>query len=328
MGSMVGILHEFDADRNKSVIEVKKSSGMEPSYTVSRFADDSWKKVHVVSKSFFLLPTENLGLIRIFRQQMNYSSVKGKQVKFAYAKSAISLQVTKPVVIKPDSEEINEDSDTDSGGEMTDGILTSGTKFKYRNYPTIMKKLRNAASAKGKNPDVAISKGKRKEVVKRNPLPTYVYTNISPIVDALKCLQLPNHAGMDLKDSVNSTLPFTSCRQQTKVDQKAKITAGSLPLDDFDDFTIPPPLGLLTKSKARSDTSLAPHSKRRKTDAERKESVTGACMILTELVMEASLPNGVLSIIHGTYNIVDAISDDDDIEVVSFVGSMLVKAFL
>lgn len=48
-------------------------------------------------------------------------------------------------------------------------------------------------------------------------------------------------------------------------------------------------------------------------------------MILTELVMEASLPNGVLSIIHGTYNIVDAISDDDDIEVVSFVGSMLLN---
>ncbi|PHT41674.1 Methylmalonate-semialdehyde dehydrogenase [acylating], mitochondrial [Capsicum baccatum] len=53
------------------------------------------------------------------------------------------------------------------------------------------------------------------------------------------------------------------------------------------------------------------------------EKAPGACMILTELVMEASLPNGVLSIIHGTYNIVDAISDDDDIEVVPFVGSML-----
>ncbi|KAF3662941.1 hypothetical protein FXO38_10898 [Capsicum annuum] len=151
-----------------------------------------------------------------------------------------------------------------------------------------MKKLRNAASAKGKNPDVAISKGKRKEVVKRNPLPTYVYTNISPIVDALKCLQLPNHAGMDLKDSVNSTLPFTSCRQQTKVDQKAKITAGSLPLDDFDDFTIPPPLGLLTKSKARSDTSLAPHSKRRKTDAERKESVTAYAEFLSDQMQISS----------------------------------------
>ncbi|KAF3634504.1 hypothetical protein FXO37_26453 [Capsicum annuum] len=48
----------------------------------------------------------------------------------------------------------------------------------------------------------------------------YVYTNISPTVDELKCLQLPNHDGMDLKDSVNSTLPSTSCRQLIKVDQK------------------------------------------------------------------------------------------------------------
>ncbi|KAM3377459.1 hypothetical protein P3S68_009872 [Capsicum galapagoense] len=58
------------------------------------------------------------------------------------------------------------------------------------------------------------------------------------------------------------------------------------------------------------------------------EKAPGACMILTELVMEASLPNGVLSIIHGTYNIVDAISDDDDIEVVSFVGSMLAQLYM
>ncbi|KAF3683765.1 hypothetical protein FXO38_00622 [Capsicum annuum] len=75
-------------------------------------------------------------------------------------------------------------------------------------------------------------------------------------------------------DSVNSTLPSTSFRQQTKVDQKAKMTVGSLPLDDFDDCTNPPPLELLTKSKAKSDTSLAPHFKK-KTDAEQKELVTG-----------------------------------------------------
>ncbi|KAM3236318.1 hypothetical protein P3L10_016355 [Capsicum annuum] len=68
---------------------------------------------------------------------------------------------------------------------------------------------------------------------------------------------------------------FSKYVQQTKVDQKAKITAGSLPLNDFDDFTTPSPLGLLTKSKARSDTSLTPYSKRRKTDDERKESMTG-----------------------------------------------------
>ncbi|KAF3685386.1 hypothetical protein FXO37_00702 [Capsicum annuum] len=79
----------------------------------------------------------------------------------------------------------------------------------------------------------------------------YVYTNISPTVDDLKCLQLPNHDGMDLKDSVNSTLPSTSCRHPIKVDQKAKMKIDSLPLDDFDNFTTPPPLELLTKSKAR-----------------------------------------------------------------------------
>ncbi|KAF3675116.1 hypothetical protein FXO38_04889 [Capsicum annuum] len=47
-------------------------------------------------------------------------------------------------------------------------------RSKYQNDPTIMKKLRDAASDKGKKPAVAISKGKRKEVVKRNPLPKRV----------------------------------------------------------------------------------------------------------------------------------------------------------
>ncbi|KAF3657773.1 hypothetical protein FXO37_14736 [Capsicum annuum] len=76
-------------------------------------------------------------------------------------------------------------------------------RSKYQNDPTIMKKLRLATSAKGKKLDVVISKRKRKEVVKKDPLPKYVYTNISPTVDELKCLQLPNHAGMNLKDSVD-----------------------------------------------------------------------------------------------------------------------------
>ncbi|KAF3671555.1 hypothetical protein FXO37_07974 [Capsicum annuum] len=44
-------------------------------------------------------------------------------------------------------------------------------RSKYRNDPTIMKKLRDAASAKGKKRVVVISKGKRKKVVKRDPLP-------------------------------------------------------------------------------------------------------------------------------------------------------------
>ncbi|KAM3340857.1 hypothetical protein P3S68_028492 [Capsicum galapagoense] len=52
------------------------------------------------------------------------------------------------------------------------------------------------------------------------------------------------------------------------------MTVGSLLLDDFDNFTIPTPLGLLTRSKSKSDISLAPSSKRKKTDTEQRESVT------------------------------------------------------
>ncbi|KAF3646559.1 hypothetical protein FXO38_19118 [Capsicum annuum] len=85
----------------------------------------------VVSKSFFLLLMAKLSLIGIFGEQMNDSSVKPKQTKFANENSAISLQVTEPVVSKPDAEEIDEDSDPDSGGEMVDGILTSGIKSTY-----------------------------------------------------------------------------------------------------------------------------------------------------------------------------------------------------
>ncbi|KAM7479053.1 hypothetical protein LguiA_027266 [Lonicera macranthoides] len=50
------------------------------------------------------------------------------------------------------------------------------------------------------------------------------------------------------------------------------------------------------------------------------EKDPGPCMILAELAMEAGLPNGVLNIVHGTYDIVNAICDDEDIKAVSFVG--------
>ncbi|KAG5584551.1 hypothetical protein H5410_044985 [Solanum commersonii] len=90
----------------KSFDDIARDLGSKTSYEVSIFAADSWKK-------------------------MNDSSAKGKQTKSANAKSAISLQITEPVESKPDGEEIDEDSDTDSGGEMVDGILTSGTKSTY-----------------------------------------------------------------------------------------------------------------------------------------------------------------------------------------------------
>ncbi|KAF3503853.1 hypothetical protein F2Q69_00040344 [Brassica cretica] len=51
------------------------------------------------------------------------------------------------------------------------------------------------------------------------------------------------------------------------------------------------------------------------------EKDPGASVMLAELAMEAGLPNGVLNIVHGTNDTVNAICDDDDIRAVSFVGS-------
>ncbi|MFQ6630138.1 hypothetical protein Gotur_007262, partial [Gossypium turneri] len=47
----------------------------------------------------------------------------------------------------------------------------------------------------------------------------------------------------------------------------------------------------------------------------------GASIMLAELAIEAGLPPGVLNIVHGTNDIVNAICDDDDIRAISFVGS-------
>ncbi|KAK7363052.1 hypothetical protein VNO77_05181 [Canavalia gladiata] len=51
------------------------------------------------------------------------------------------------------------------------------------------------------------------------------------------------------------------------------------------------------------------------------EKDPGASVLLAELALEAGLPEGVLNIVHGTHDIVNAICDDDDIKTISFVGS-------
>ncbi|KAI8029426.1 hypothetical protein LOK49_LG01G03396 [Camellia lanceoleosa] len=43
---------------------------------------------------------------------------------------------------------------------------------------------------------------------------------------------------------------------------------------------------------------------------------------------EAGLPDGVLNIVHGTNDIVNAICDDDDIRAISFVGSNTPRIFV
>ncbi|KAK9690579.1 hypothetical protein RND81_09G138800 [Saponaria officinalis] len=51
------------------------------------------------------------------------------------------------------------------------------------------------------------------------------------------------------------------------------------------------------------------------------EKDPGASIMLAELAMEAGLPDGVLNIVHGTNDTVNAICDDEAIRAVSFVGS-------
>src|SRR3546814_8480982 len=42
---------------------------------------------------------------------------------------------------------------------------------------------------------------------------------------------------------------------------------------------------------------------------------------LAEIMLEAGLPEGILQVVHGDKEMVDAILDHDDIKAVSFVGS-------
>ncbi|KAJ1396541.1 Methylmalonate-semialdehyde dehydrogenase [Sesbania bispinosa] len=51
------------------------------------------------------------------------------------------------------------------------------------------------------------------------------------------------------------------------------------------------------------------------------EKDPGASIMLAELAMEAGLPEGVLNIVHGTHDVVNAICDHEDIKAISFVGS-------
>ncbi|GLU08070.1 hypothetical protein SLE2022_249990 [Rubroshorea leprosula] len=54
----------------------------------------------------------------------------------------------------------------------------------------------------------------------------------------------------------------------------------------------------------------------------------GAAVLLAELAVEAGLPNGVLNILHGTNDIINAICDDDNIKAISFVGTSTAGAYI
>nr|AMJ39516.1 aldehyde dehydrogenase 6B2 copy 2 [Bixa orellana] len=58
------------------------------------------------------------------------------------------------------------------------------------------------------------------------------------------------------------------------------------------------------------------------------EKDPGAAMMLAELSVEAGLPNGVLNVVHGTNDIINAICDDDDVKAISFVGTNTAGSYI
>ena len=51
-------------------------------------------------------------------------------------------------------------------------------------------------------------------------------------------------------------------------------------------------------------------------------------MRLAELMMEAGLPAGILNVVNGDKEVVDAILDDQDIKAVGFVGSSTIAEYV
>ncbi|KAI8111906.1 hypothetical protein M9435_004404 [Picochlorum sp. BPE23] len=89
--------------------------------------------------------------------------------------------------------------------------------------------------------------------------------------------------------------------------QPLGVTAGICPFN----FPAMVPLWMFPVSIAAGNTMILKPS----------EHDPGACMMLAELATEAGLPPGVLNIVHGRHDVVNAILDHPDIKSVSFVGS-------
>ncbi|KAF3658176.1 hypothetical protein FXO38_13341 [Capsicum annuum] len=166
-------------------------------------------------------------------------------------------------------------------------------RSKYQNDPTIMKKLRDAASAKGKKPAVAISKGKKKGSCEKRTI-----TRGDEIRDQ-NCFTLSTEVWHFVQP------------QQTKVGQKAKMTVDSLPLDDFDDFTKPSLPELLTKLKVSIDIDRC---EKNETDDDLKTPKENSKDIpekSNDLLQKESFPDELLQ----KENLSDLILARDNIEV-------------
>ncbi|XP_021747808.1 uncharacterized protein C57A7.06-like [Chenopodium quinoa] len=105
-------LETVDDSAFKSVIDVAKDSGPRTSHDVSVFTSGSWKQMKSGGK---VGSTSNT----------NVKSVR---------------EVVKPSPSNDSEEEVEDDSDTDSGGHMIDGMLTSGKAYELPSNEELIKR--------------------------------------------------------------------------------------------------------------------------------------------------------------------------------------------
>ncbi|KAJ8439499.1 hypothetical protein Cgig2_007016 [Carnegiea gigantea] len=124
----------------KSIEDVVDNPGPRTTYEVSVFASGSWKKMKSKGKADPMLD----------------GSAKNKP------------GAAEPSVDNHIGEEVDEDSDTDSGGQMIDGVLSSGTKQTYE-LPTNEELIRRAFA--GDKVEVEFEKDKEEVLNEENPEP-------------------------------------------------------------------------------------------------------------------------------------------------------------
>lgn len=124
----------------ESIEDVVDNPGPRTTYEVSVFASGSWKKMKSKGKADPMLD----------------GSTKNKP------------GAAEPSVDNHIGEEVDEDSDTDSGGQMIDGVLSSGTKQTYE-LPTNEELIRRAFA--GDKVEVEFDKDKEEVLNEENPEP-------------------------------------------------------------------------------------------------------------------------------------------------------------
>ncbi|KAK5770484.1 hypothetical protein PVK06_046634 [Gossypium arboreum] len=119
------------------------------------------------------------------------------------------------------------------------------------------------------------------------------------------CIEVVEHARGMATLQIGEYVPNVSSRIDTySVREPLRICAGNCP------FNFPAMIPLWCRVVTGNTFILKP-----------SERDPGASIMLAELAIEAGLPHGVLNIVHGTNDIVNAICYDDDIRAMSFVGS-------